>query len=370
MLISCGGDDSAEPPPSGPVAVTLTSFVSGLSSPVDLQMPDDGSGRFFVVEQAGTIRIISGGAVQAGNFLDIHTKVTAGGELGLLGVTFHPNYSSDGRFFVNYTRTSGGQLQSVIAEYSVSSNPNQADAGSERILLTVNQPDVNHKAGQLAFGPDGLLYFTFGDGGGTGDPSSNGQNLFTRLGKMLRIDVDSTPDVGLQYKVPPDNPFVGGGGLPEIYAYGFRNPWRFSFDNSTGRLFCDDVGQSAVEEIDLVTKGGNFGWKTMEGSQCFSPSSGCNMTGLISPIAEYSHSEGQAVIGGYVYKGTQIPELANHYIFGDLNGKIFDLRENPSSWTRSQLLSTGRTISSFGRDANGEIYVVDLSGSILKLAPQ
>jgi glucose/arabinose dehydrogenase len=348
--------------------------VSGLNNPVDLQTPDDGTGRFFVVEQAGTIRILSGNNLLPGNFLDIRSKVTSGDELGLLGVAFHPNFSSDKRFFVNYTRTVGGQRQTVIAEYKVSlSDPNLADAGSERILLVIDQPFDNHKAGQLAFKTnDGLLFFGLGDGGGGGDPNGNGQNTMALLGKMLRIDVDSAPSPGLPYKIPPDNPFAGGGGQAEIYAIGFRNPWRFSFEPGTGRMFVADVGQNNFEEIDLVTKGGNFGWNKMEGKHCYpDPMASCNMNGFILPIAEYDHTEGEAIIGGYIYKGSQISGLVDSYVFADLNGKMWYLKESPpGTWTRNQLLSTGRAISSFGRDAAGEIYVVDLGGSILKIVPQ
>ena len=289
--------------------------------------------------------------------------------MGLLGLSFHPGYSQNRRFFVNYNRTTGGQLQTVIAEYVASaSDGNQADPASERILFTVDQPFPNHKGGQLAFGPDGFLYIGLGDGGSGGDPFGNGQSLQTLLGKMLRIDVDRT-DPGLQYAIPADNPFAAGGGRAEIWAYGLRNPWRFSFESGTGRLFCADVGQDSFEEVDLLQKGGNFGWNTMEGLHCFNPSSGCNMTGLILPIAEYSHSEGEAVIGGYVYRGTAIPSLVGTYILGDfISGTIWGLKQTTSgTWTRSQLLSTQRNISSFGQDAAGEVYVVDYAGNVLRL---
>ncbi len=352
--------------------MALTLVVSGLSFPVDLQTPDDNTGRLFVVEQTGAIRIIANGSLLPTPFLDISSKVDAGGEKGLLGVAFHPNYTQIPRFYLNYDRLFGGQMQTVIAEYQVSAtDPNQADPATERILLTVNQPFPNHKGGQLAFGLDGFLYIGLGDGGGAGDPRGNGQNLLTLLGKMLRIDVDHTSP-GLQYAIPGDNPFVSGGGLLEIWAYGLRNPWRFSFDRSTGRLFCADVGQNAFEEVNLLQKGGNFGWNIMEGAHCFNPPSGCNMSGLMLPIAEYSHSEGEAVIGGYVYRGSAIPALAGTYIFGDFStGKMWNLREGPpAAWTRTQLLSSGRNISSFGQDAAGEIYVVDYGGSVLKLVLQ
>jgi glucose/arabinose dehydrogenase len=354
------------------VALTLKSVVSGLSSPVGLVQANDGSGRFFIVQQAGTIRILQNGTLASGFFLDIRSKVDFGGEKGLLGLAFHPSFPQNRRFFVNYVRTVNSQIQTVIAEYQASAtNPNQADPASERILLLVDQPFGNHKGGQLAFGPDNFLYIGLGDGGSGGDPMGNGQNLQTLLGKMLRIDVDGA----VPYGIPGDNPFAGGSGgaRPEIWAYGLRNPWRFSFDVPTARLFCADVGQAKFEEVDLLQRGGNFGWNIMEGAHCFEPATGCNMTGLILPIFEYAHgSDGDVVIGGFVYHGASLPQLANLYIFGDFeSGKIWSLRETaPGAWQRDTLLSTGRPISSFGQDQAGEIFVVDYSGVILQLTSQ
>jgi glucose/arabinose dehydrogenase len=328
--------------------------------------------RFFVVEQRGTIRIIENGTLRAGNFLDISSLVNFdGGEQGLLGLAFHPNYASNRLFYLNYTRDLGSR-ETIIAEYQTSaSNPNLADPNSERILLVVNQPFTNHKGGQLAFGPDGYLYIGLGDGGSAGDPLNYGQNLTVLLGKILRIGVDPPFTPGLEYAIPASNPFVGGGGLGQIWAYGFRNPWRFSFERGGTRLFVGDVGQGDWEEVDLVTKGGNFGWRVMEGAHCYNPASGCDMSNKILPIAEYSHSEGICIIGGYVYKGSAIPGLANAYIFGDLTGKIWSIAEGPpNTWTRTELLSTSRTLTSFGQDAAGEVYVVDYNGSVLKLVSQ
>jgi glucose/arabinose dehydrogenase len=367
-----GGPNSSAPPSPLP-APTLTLLVSGLSSPLGLEQPNDGSGRLFVVEQGGRIKIIQNGGVLATPFLDVTSKISTGSEMGLLGVTFHPNYSANGKLYVNYTRTVSGQIQSVIAEYTASpANANQVNIATERILLTVDQVSnfTNHKAGQLAFGPDGLLYFGLGDGGSGGDPFGHGQSTATLLGKMMRIDVNST-DPGLQYHVPSDNPFVGGGGLPEIWAFGFRNPWRFSFDRGTGRLFIADVGQDQFEEVDIGQKGGNYGWNTMEGMHCFNPPSGCNTTGLILPITEYSHAEGNAVIGGFVYRGMNLPSLRGVYVFGDLGtGKIFVLQEtSPNVFNRTLLMTTGKTISTFGQDQAGELYLVDIgTGSIFKIA--
>jgi glucose/arabinose dehydrogenase len=358
---------------AGSNSVTLIPVVSGLASPIDLQATDDSTGRLFVVEQPGTIRILQAGALLPTPFLDIRTRVTFSGEMGLLGAAFHPAFAQNQRFYVNYVRVLGtGEIQSVIAEYRVSAaDPNQADPASERILLTVNQPFETHKAGQLAFGPDGFLYIALGDGGGAGDTQGSGQNLQTLLGKMLRIDVDRT--AGAQpYAIPADNPFVAGGGLPEIWASGLRNPFRFSFDTATGRLFVGDVGQRLYEEIDILQKGGNYGWNVMEGMHCFNPATGCNQAGLTLPIAEYDHSEGVAVIGGYVYRGEGIPALAGSYVFGDFgSGNIWRLTQDSSgAWQRVLLLNSGRNMSSFGRDSAGELYLVDYAaGEILKLSP-
>jgi len=359
--------------PAAPDRISLTPVVSGLSSPVDLQAADDGTGRLFVVEQAGTIRILQGGVLLGAPFLDIRSRVNFSGEMGLLGVAFHPAFAQNQRFYVNYVRVlPTGQIQSVIAEYrTFAADPNRADPASERILLTVNQPFGNHKGGQLAFGPDTFLYIGLGDGGGEGDPLGNGQNLQTFLGKMLRIDVDHTAGA-LPYAIPADNPFVNGAGLPEIWAYGLRNPFRFSFDAPTGRLFAGDDGQNLFEEIDILQKGGNFGWSVMEGLHCFKPATGCSTAGLVLPIAEYSHSEGVAVIGGYVYRGSAIPALVGSYVFGDFTaGKIWRLTQDASgAWQRVLLLSGGPTLSSFGRDLAGELYTLDYgAGAILKVSP-
>ena len=371
----CGSGSLSSSPTSPGVSATiaLQPISENLQSPLDLEQPNDGSGRLFVVSQAGTIQIIQNGAVLLVPFLDISNLVIDNSESGLLGLTFHPGFPQNPRFYVNYVRSNAGQIQSVIAEFQVSAaNPNQADRATQRMLLVVNQVDnfLNHKAGQLAFGPDGFLYFGLGDGGSEGDPFGNGQNTQTLLGKMMRINVDSTSP-GLQYSIPPDNPFVAGGGLPEIYAVGFRNPFHFSFDQPTGRLFVGDVGQDSFEEIDIVQKGGNYGWSIMEATHCFKPPSGCNMTGLILPITEIPHPEGKAVIGGFVYHGSAIPALQRLYIFGDLNGKIWSLQQQPSgSFTRTLLLTTQLSITSFGQDQSGELYVVDLGGQVQKIVPK
>jgi len=293
----------------------------------------------------------------------------------LLGLAFHPNFSANPRFYVDYTRRlSTGRLQSVIAEYQVSAtDPNQADPTSERQILMVDQPFDNHNGGQLAFGPDGFLYIAFGDGGSGGDPLGNGQKTDILLGKILRIGVDPPFAAGKQYAIPPDNPFVSGGGLPEIWAFGLRNPWRFSFDRADGRLFAGDVGQDNWEEVDLITKGGNFGWNIMEGKHCYPPSvTSCTMAGLILPIAEYSHNAagGNSIIGGFVYHGSAIAGLAGTYVLGDLSsGHIWGLKQDAmGTWQLTLVLTHNLTISSFGQDAAGELYVVDYgNGTVLRL---
>ena len=372
LLPSCGGGGGSfsTPPPTN---LALTNVVSGLSNPLGLEKPP-GDARLFVVEQPGTIRIIKNGALLSGTFLDIRSLVNFdGAEQGLLGMAFHPNYSTNRKFYVNYNRDNGTR-QTVIAEFQASaSDPDEADPTTERDLLVINQPFPNHKGGQLVFGADGLLYIGLGDGGiPPTDPSNSGQNLNTLLGKMLRIGVDPPFTGSLQYAIPPDNPFVGGGGLPEIYAYGLRNPWRFTLERGGSRIFVADVGESSWEEVDILQKGGNYGWNVMEGDHCFNPPTGCDTSNKVLPIIEYPHTVGIAVIGGYVYKGSAIPSLANKYIFGDLTGKIFSLTEAPANtWTRADLLTTNLTISSLGQDNNGEMYVLDYGGgNVLKLASQ
>jgi glucose/arabinose dehydrogenase len=357
--------------------LALSSFVTGLASPVDFEAPNDSTNRIFILQQGGAIRIIQNGALLAAPFLDVSSKAgfESGGEKGLLGLAFHPSFNANGKFYVYYTRRVSGQLQSVLAEYTSSPpNANVANISSERQLLVVNQPFDNHNGGQLVFGPDdGYLYFALGDGGSGGDPQDNGQNPDVLLGKILRIDITSTPQAGRQYAIPLDNPFASGGGAPEVFAYGLRNPWRFSFDSATHRLFAGDVGQDNWEEVDLITSGGNYGWNRMEGNHCYPPAvTICNMAGLVPPITEYDHSSsgGSAVIGGFVYRGAAIPALVGTYVFGDLSsGNVWGLKEDASAaWHRTVLLTHNRTVSSFGRDLAGELYLVDYgNGAVLRV---
>jgi glucose/arabinose dehydrogenase len=289
--------------------VELVPVVKGIMAPVSMAVPRDGSGRMFVCEQTGKIRIIKNGAMLEKPFLDVSNKLDkmskVYSEKGLLGLEFHPQFKQNGKFYVYYSAPAAEknlEHKSVLAEYHAAPGSDEADAGSEKIVLEVGQPESNHNGGQLAFGPDGYLYVGLGDGGGAGDQhgaNGNAQDLSNLLGKILRIDVNKPP-----YAIPGDNPFAGkAGARGEIWAYGLRNPWRFSFDRKTGALFCGDVGQNKWEEIDIIRKGGNYGWRIMEAGHCFKPESGCRQDGLEPPVAEYNHNEGISVTGGYVYRG-------------------------------------------------------------------
>jgi len=343
--------------PGFPIA--LEPIISdGLDHPVYVTHAGDGSGRLFVVEQPGRIRIVKQGRLQDAPFLDITEFVRYGGEQGLLGLAFHPSYKVNGRFVVNYVRRSDGST--VIAEFQASSDPDRSQA-VEKQLLVVSQPYPNHKGGMVEFGPDGFLYIALGDGGSGGDPGNRGQNTNELLGKLLRIDVDH----GTPYAVPKDNPFFSGGGRPEIFAYGLRNPWRFSFDRQTGELWAADVGQHAWEEIDIVQRGGNYGWRVMEGTHCFLPRDGCARDGLVPPIAEYGHDKGRcSITGGYAYRGSRLPALRGAYLYGDFcSGEIFALMEG----SQRIVLTTGLQIASFGQDQAGELYVVGHGGTIHRI---
>ena len=296
-------------------------ITKGLVQPLYLTHAGDGSGRLFVVEQPGRLRIVTQGTLQSAPFLDISDLVLAGGERGLLGLAFHPNYIRNGRFFVSYTRQPDGAT--VVAEYRRGPTIDQAGR-QERLVLVVPQPFANHNGGMVGFGPDGALYIGRGDGGGRGDPDNRGQNPHDLRGKILRLDVDREEP----YTIPADNPYVSGGGRPEIYALGLRNPWRFSFDRESGSLWVGDVGQHTWEEVDVVVRGGNYGWRLMEGQHCFLPQTDCEMPGLRLPILEYGHEAGRcSVTGGYVYRGQGEPGLKGWYIYGDYcSGEIFGLQ--------------------------------------------
>jgi glucose/arabinose dehydrogenase len=358
-------------PPEGLAvsAVQLVPVLTGLSSPLYLTHAGDGTNRLFVVEQPGRIQVLRLPGSTPAVFLDITPKVLSGGERGLLGLAFHPGYAVNRRFFVHYTRQPDGAT--VIAEYQASAgDPDLAD-GTETVLLVVLQPFANHNGGTIEFGPDGFLYIGLGDGGSGNDPDNRAQDLDDLLGKILRIDVD-VPNPPALYSSPADNPFVGASpGRDEIYAVGLRNPFRFSFDRQTGALIAGDVGQGMREEIDVIVRGGNYGWRVFEGSLCtgLDPAL-CGAGGFIAPIAEYDHSAGRcSVTGGYVYRGAQGTLPVGTYVFGDFcTGEIFQLGQVAAGAPLELLLDTTSSLASFGEDEAGEIYVVGLEGSVFRLA--
>jgi len=361
--------------------ITTTRVASGLAAPVFIISPAGDFQRVFIVEQPGRIKILRNGEVLQTPFLDITGRVDYGGEQGLLGLAFHPDYANNGYFYVDYTNASGN---TVISRFSVTGDPDVADPNSESIMLTITQPYSNHNGGMIAFGPsDGYLYIGMGDGGSGGDPGNRAQNDGVLLGKMLRIDVDGPAPYG----IPPDNPFVGPGNpLDEIWAKGLRNPWRFSFDRVTHDLYIADVGQNAWEEVDFqpsTSSGGeNYGWRLMEGNHCYNPSENCDPGGLTYPIHEYSHGGSPfrcSISGGYVYRGSAIPDIQGRYFFADYCSEqiwsfLYDGNNLTELTDRTAELAPGGglsidDISSFGEDAFGELYIVDIGGEVFKIVP-
>jgi len=341
-------------------AQRLEPVARGLSSPVSIT--NAGDERLFVVEQRGRVQVLVDGELADEPFLNITDRVTSGGEQGLLGLAFPPDHASTGRYYVYYTDANGNTVVSRFV-----TNGNTTDPATEQILLTQEQPYRNHNGGQLAFGPDGYLYIGLGDGGRGGDPHGNGQDLTTFLGKLLRIDVS-----GEMYTVPNSNPFVGQGGVRhEIWAFGLRNPWRFSFDTATGDLYIADVGQSAWEEVNLqpaASRGGeNYGWKIMEANACYEPRQNCDTSGLVAPVIAYPHGSewGSSISGGYVYRGPSAPGLVGAYVFADyVSGRIWTARAD-NDWQPELLLESGFRISTFGLGADGELYVADHGGGVI-----
>jgi len=347
--------------------IRLIKVASGFASPVFVGSAGDRSNRLFVVEQQGRIRILRNGVIAATPFLDIRSRVLCCGEQGLLSVAFPPDFSTSGQFYVYYTDKSSFL---VIARYHAGASPDAADPSSETVIMRIDHVFAsNHNGGQLQFGPDGFLYVGTGDGGGGGDPLGNGQNKNALLGKLLRIDVSAPA-----YAIPSSNPFVGQSGVrPEIWAYGLRNPFRFSFDRTTGDLYIGDVGQNLFEEVDFAPAGGrggeNYGWNTMEGFQCYNQPA-CNQTGLTLPVAAYDHTGDCSVTGGYVYRGARYPSMQGVYFYGDYcSGRIRGLTRIGSAWQNRVLLAAGFNISTFGQDDAGEIYVAAYgSGDIYTIA--
>ncbi|MEJ2060983.1 MAG: PQQ-dependent sugar dehydrogenase [Gammaproteobacteria bacterium] len=345
----------------------------GFNRPLFVTTAGDGSGRLYVVEQGGRIYSMTRGGEERELFADVGNLITQRGfEQGLLGLAFAPRYRENGRLFLYYTRDPDGAV--TLAEFRRGAD-GRLDPDSRQVLLTIPEPASNHNGGMLAFGPDGYLYLGPGDGGRGGDPWGNAQNRDVLLGKLLRIDVSQ----GKGYRIPPDNPFVNKPGMrPEIWAYGLRNPWRFSFDRRTGDLWIADVGQNAWEEIDHQPRGEggrNYGWNRMEGLHCYPEGRLCDSSGLVLPVAEYAHDKGCSVTGGYVYRGAAIPSLAGVYVFGDYcSGRVWGLwpeeKDKGKGYDMRLLMQTGFRITSFGEDARGELYLVDQRGGIYRLEQQ
>lgn len=390
LLAACGGSGNggsgsnpasppSPPPPPPPPAATVAvepAFpnLPTLASPVFLlQMPNDDT-RWFAVEQGGVVREFAAtpGADTTTVFMDISGRVAAGGEGGLLGLAFHPDFANNGRLFASYT--AGAPFRSVLSEFSIG-GAGTVDTGSERIIYEVTQPDSNHNGGHIGFGQDGFLYLGLGDGGGAGDPGENGQDTTNVLGTIVRLNVDAAQP----YAIPGDNPFAGnsncvsGSGqmpCPEIFAYGLRNPWRFSFDRQLGTLWAGDVGQGNWEEINRIELGLNYGWDEREGAHCFEPATGCSLMN-VDPVTEYDHTVGFSVTGGYVYRGAAVAALAGQYVFGDyVTGRIWSVPENaPQGTAPTELLDTDLSIASFAQGLDGELYIVDYGGAFYRLAP-
>jgi glucose/arabinose dehydrogenase len=375
-----GTVNAAVQPPAAPQNPLIFQpfLTSGLSSPVLITNAGDGSNRLFVVEQRGEIKIVVNGQILATPFLDVSDLIVSGGEQGLLGLAFHPQFKTNGRFYVFYTakpltNPSTDAGDNTLVEYQVSPpSRNVASTTPLRALFNFHDRFGNHNGGNLAFGPDGFLYVGTGDEGSGGDPDNNAQNLGSPYGKMLRIDVDGAPAPGFNYAIPASNPFVGmTGARADIWAYGFRNPWRWSFDRQTGNQMIGDVGQNLFEEIDVSPKGVgglNFGWRIREGAHCFNPSSNCPTAGLTEPILEYDHGLGCAVIGGVVYRGGAFPSLQGTYVYGDeCSGRIWTARLQGGTWVVGDPLDTDFAVSSFGEDEAGELYMVHLGGSVYRV---
>jgi glucose/arabinose dehydrogenase len=360
---------SASPFDPTRVAITLRPLATVPGGPLAITAPHDGSGRLFVAAQDGRAWVVDHGTTGSTPLLDLRSLVTTGGERGLLGLAVHPGFPSDPRVFVDYTDLNG---DTVVASYRIgSADANRLDPSSAVVILQVGQPFANHNGGALAFGPDGDLYISLGDGGSEGDPQGNGQRLDTALGKILRIDVDH-PSAGRPYGVPTGNPFVGNPpAQPEIWLYGLRNPWRMSFDRASGDLWIGDVGQGAWEEVDVAragTAGLNFGWNRMEGDHCYQPANGCDQSGLTLPVTEYGHDAGCVVIGGVVYRGDRYPILQGGYLYLDYcSGAVWALDASAPSPVTAQVGTVGANAVAFGEDEAGEVYVANLDGSVSEL---
>jgi glucose/arabinose dehydrogenase len=355
----------------GSFALGLEEVASGFDQPVQVVDPGDGSGRLFVVEQGGQVEIVADGSALPDPFLDISDRVSRGYEQGLLSLAFHPAFAENGVFFLYNTDEAG---DTRVERWQVSGeDPNRADPDSAELIFSVDQPYPNHNGGLLLFGPDGYLYIGLGDGGSGGDPEGHGQNTDTTLGAILRVNVDEAPE-GATYGIPEDNPFASGGGAPEIWVWGLRNPWRFSFDRETGDLLIGDVGQGRWEEISRFPADGdgsrNFGWNVMEGPECYRAAD-CDQSGFAAPVFAYDHGTGGcSVTGGYVYRGRDVPELRGVYLLADYcSGQVWAIWPNgEDEWGSVGPVDTGLAVTSFGEDGAGELYVVDHGGGIYRVA--
>ncbi len=371
----CSSSEPHDPIDSGSVSLEAAFPELSFRRPLDLKSAPGDPSNLYVLEQAGQLSVFENrrDVKSATKILDIDRRVDdSSNEMGLLGLAFHPDFQSNGFLFLNYT--SGDPRRTVVARYTADpSKPTTGiDSDSELIVLEIPQPFGNHNGGGIAFGPDGYLYIGMGDGGAGGDPQEHGQNLESLLGTMLRIDVDNQ-DGNMQYAIPGDNPFVGrSDARAEIWAYGLRNPWRFSFDVETGRLWVGDVGQNNHEEIDIVEAGKNYGWNTMEASDCFDPKEDCDQTDLVLPVSEHDRSLAKSITGGFVYRGTTIPGLVGAYVYADyVTGRIWALTEEvDGSFSREELFDTDLAIASFGVDASGELYACAFDGHIYKFRPR
>ncbi|MEO7211789.1 PQQ-dependent sugar dehydrogenase [Mucilaginibacter sp.] len=383
LLPSYVNDKTVQATGLSPIPVKVQLIADGLHSPTAITFP--GNGNVWVTEQTGFIRVIKNGKLLTEPLLDLRSKMIKvnGGyeERGLLSIALHPKFKSNKKFYVFYSAPAAPGLdhKGVVAEYKLTAK-GAVDPNSGRVILSIDEPEGNHNGGCIQFGHDGYLYISSGDGGGQGDKHGefgNGQNMDTWLGKILRVDINTK----MGYLVPKNNPFVGEiGKKPEIWAYGFRNPYRFSFDKLTGQLFAGDVGQDLWEEVNIIKKGANYGWKVVEGTHCYSPATGCDIKGITPPITEYSHKEGVSVIGGYVYNGTQLPELKSKYLFAEWIGQVYYLKKTGNTWQRGnvtlQNMPPNLKVLAFGEDLAGEIYILtnadigpaNPKGSIYKLS--
>ena len=361
--LACDGDGPSRPGVSG---LAVEEVASGFNAPIVLaSLPGDD--RLFVGEQGGAVRIVRDGVIDPALFLDLRARTAAQNERGLLGLAFHPDYAENGWVYVSFTDLDG---DSRIERYTVSDDPDVVDPSSLVLILAQDQPAANHNGGQIMFGPDGMLYVFFGDGGGTGDPQGNAQNLNTLLGKVLRLDVDGVAP----YAIPVSNPFRNQEGRRgEIWAYGLRNPWRNAFDHVANRLYIADVGQNRFEEVNVVeanAAGANYGWDLMEASSCFEPSTDCDRTGLMLPALEYDHDEGCSITGGHVYRGAAIPGLYGHYFYSDFcGGWLRSFRYLNSEVTERREWNVGDLggVMSFGEDASGELYILSSNGRVYRI---